>query len=115
MTTRRAALWLSAAGIAIALGGCTAIRRNEATYEGTLLKAAGFDVEPGDQTAHAPEMRTVPPLEMISRTKDGAVEYRFADPYVCRCLYVGDAHAYRQYRSLLSDDVLRAVVSTPSL
>ena len=37
---------------------------------------------------------------MISQTKDGRMVYRYADPYSCSCLYVGDQKAYGQYVSL---------------
>jgi hypothetical protein len=107
--------WLLVGGALIALGGCTSIRRNEAQYEGALLKAAGFDVEPTDSVAREEALNAIPPLEIVSRENAGSLEYRLADPYLCRCLYVGDPHSYRQYQRLLSDDFLRAVLGTPSL
>jgi hypothetical protein len=42
----------------------------------------------------------MPPLKMISRLKDGRMVYRYADPYSCNCLYVGDQQAYEQYERL---------------
>jgi hypothetical protein len=111
----RACLLLSAA--LMALDGCAAIRRNEAKYDGALLKAAGFEVAAAaDRPDRVEELHAMPPLEMVSRASEaGSLEYRLADPYLCRCLYIGDAHSLRQYEQLLSDDLLRALLASPSL
>ena len=42
----------------------------------------------------------VPPLKMVSQSKDGHLVYRYADPYSCDCLYVGDEQAYAEYKRL---------------
>ena len=43
---------------------------------------------------------TSPVLTVLSQSKNGHVVYRYADPYSCNCLYIGDEHAYREYRQL---------------
>jgi hypothetical protein len=42
----------------------------------------------------------MPLLKILSQSKDGQTVYRYADPYSCDCLYVGDQQAYAKYRSL---------------
>ena len=115
MTVNRAMRRFFIGATLIALGGCTTIHRNEATYEGTLLTAAGFDSVPADSPSRVQELHEIPPLKMVSRAKGESLEYRLADPYRCRCVYVGDLHSFRQYERFLSDDLLRAVLASPSL
>jgi len=85
---------------AFALTGCAAMHRDEARNTGDILVAAGFTQKPADTPERARKLQEMPPLKMISQTKDGRMVYRYADPYSCSCLYVGDQKAYGQYVSL---------------
>ena len=85
---------------AFALTGCAAMRRHEASNSGDLLVAAGFTPKPADTPDRAEKLRTMPPLKMVSQSNDGRLVYRYADPYSCDCLYVGDQQAYGKYKSL---------------
>jgi len=85
---------------AISVGGCAATRRHEASVTGDLLIAAGFKTKPADSPERAQKLRAMPPLKILSQSKDGHTVYRYADPYGCACLYVGDEQAYAKYRSL---------------
>lgn len=38
--------------------------------------------------------------KLVSQSKDGHLVYRYADPYNCECLYVGDQQAYAEYKRL---------------
>ena len=95
----------------IALSGCAAIRRNEAKFAGDHLVAAGFAVTRPDREY----VHSLPALKMVERAKNGGPEYVYRDPYRCHCVYVGDRHAYEEYRRLVSDDFLDALLSTPNL
>src|SRR5207245_10450977 len=81
-----------------ALGGCAAMRRHEARDTGDLLVAAGFTTKPADTPARAQQLHAMHPLKLVSESKDGNVVYRYADPYSCDCLYVGDQQAYVEYK-----------------
>src|SRR5262249_9323702 len=81
-------------------GGCAAPRRQEARANGDLLVAAGFKTKLADSPERAQKLRAMPPLKLLSQSKDGQTVYRYADPYSCDCLYVGDQQAYTKYRSL---------------
>jgi hypothetical protein len=85
---------------AIAVGGCAATRRHEARDTGDLLVAAGFKTKLADSPERAQQLRAMLPLKIVSQSKDGHTVYRYADPYSCDCLYVGDQQAYAKYRSL---------------
>ena len=85
---------------AIAVGGCAATRRHDARLTGDLLVAAGFKAKPADSPQRAQNLRAMPPLKILSQSKNGHTVYHYADPYSCNCLYVGDEQAYAKYRTL---------------
>src|SRR5882672_35761 len=100
MTTVRKARLLLVLATAFAVGGCAAMRRQEARDTGDLLVAAGFSSKPADTPGRERQLRALPPLKMESQSKDGHLVYRYADPYSCDCLYVGDEQAYAEYERL---------------
>jgi uncharacterized protein YceK len=84
----------------ILLGGCATIHRHEAASTEQLLAAAGFQMRPTDTAERASELSTMPPLKIVARTQDSEARYTFADPYNCRCLYVGGPKEYATYQRL---------------
>ncbi len=100
MTTVRKRRLLLVLATAFAVGGCAAMRRQEARDTGDLLVAAGFRSKPADTPEREQRLRALSPLKMESQSKDGHLVYRYADPYSCDCLYVGDEQAYAQYKRL---------------
>src|SRR5262247_1777959 len=95
---------------ALALGACTSIRKNEATYATDFLTRAGFTVMT-DQAAMQRRLAAMPPLRLVKQDKDGQSTYAYADPYECKCVYVGDADAYARYHRLISEHYLDTVTS----
>src|SRR2546427_2482348 len=79
-TVRRAHL-LMVFATAFAMVGCAAMRRHEARDTGDLLVSAGFTTKPADTPERAQELHAMPPLKLVSQSKDGHVVYRYADPY----------------------------------
>src|SRR6266404_4459856 len=108
MPTVRMARLLVVFATAFAVGGCAAMHRHEARDTGDLLVAAGFTTKPADTPARAQQLHAMPPLKLVSESKDGNVVYRYADPYSCDCLYVGDQQAYAEYKRLALDARRRA-------
>ncbi len=100
MTTVRKRRLLLVLATAFAVGGCAAMRRQEARDTGDLLVAAGFSSKPADTPQQEQQLRALLPLKMVSQSKDGHLVYRYADPYSCDCLYVGDEQAYAEYKRL---------------
>src|SRR6059036_3369268 len=118
LTVRKAELLLVFA-TAFALGGCAAMRRREARDTGDLLVSAGFTTKPADTPERVQQLHAMPPLKLVSESKDGNVVYRYADPYTCDCLYVGDQQAYAEYKRLalekqIADERLEAAEAEES-
>ncbi len=84
---------------ALLLVGCAAIRTTAARSTGRLLTEAGFQAEPAEPLASLP---AVEPLKLVARSRDGDVIYVYADPYDCRCLYVGGPAERSAYESLVA-------------
>src|SRR4029077_19947860 len=87
-------------GTVIAVSCCAVTRRQQARETGDLLVAAGFRAKPADTLERAQQLDAIPALKIVSQSKDGHVIYRYADPYSCECLYVGDEDAYGRYKRL---------------
>jgi len=88
---------------AIALGGCTAIRRSEAPETISLLTQAGFKAVPADTPERQARLNTLTPYKIVRWTrKSGATAYAYPDPGSCKCIYVGGPKHYAKYQQLLS-------------
>jgi hypothetical protein len=95
--------------------GCATIQRLEATETARMLMAAGFRMVPAD-TPVRQDLRSRPPHRIIRQTKDSNVEYTYADPDNCRCVYVGGEKEYSEYERLRvsKEMALRAGGGSPS-
>ncbi len=91
------------AGALLTLTGCATMRRHEAASTEQLLAAAGFQMRPADNPERLNELATMPALKLIARTQDNDVRYTFADPYKCRCLYVGGSKEYSAFQRLVTE------------
>jgi hypothetical protein len=91
-----------------ALGGCAAIERQEAADTGKLLAAAGFQMRPADSAERQQALANMPPLKIVAHREAAKAVYTYADAQNCRCLYVGGAEAYAEYRRLeVSEEIAR--------
>ena len=86
--------------VAVLLTGCAAIQRSEARSTEELLAAAGFVMRPADTAERQQRLAALPPYRLESRTEDGNGVYTYADPGVCKCLYVGGSKEYSEYQRL---------------
>jgi hypothetical protein len=98
-TTKLAPLVLAAT---LVLTGCATIRQSQARDTEQLLAAAGFRMQLRD-SADQQHLDAMPPYRLVSRTKDGAVEYTYADPQGCKCVYVGGSKEYSEYQRLATE------------
>ncbi len=85
-------------GLVVVLVGCLAVVRPEAKREGDLLLASGFETRAADTPERIRHLESLPPLRMVRHVEDGRVVFAMADPYSCKCIYVGDPQAYATYR-----------------
>jgi hypothetical protein len=91
----------TAAVFTIMLAGCAAIEKQETKSTEQLLSAAGFTIHPADTPEKLTSLQAMKQRKVVRReTKDGQLQFLYADAAVCRCLYVGDEQAYQQYQKL---------------
>ena len=90
--------WIVGLGAGLlALGGCaTASQRPFATEN--VLSVSGFQVQLPDTPERLASLRALPARRLVPQPRDGHVEYVYADPTGCGCLYVGTETQYQQYR-----------------
>ena len=62
-----------------------------------MLAAAGFQMRPADAAELRGDLRSIPPHQLVSRTKDGNIVYMWLDPDRCHCVYVGGGKEYSEY------------------
>ncbi len=99
---------LSAAAFSLALGGCGSIKNDlnpppptpeqQAAQLEPMLSAAGFTMLPADTPERQEKLGTLLPLQVQYYIgKKGKLHYWMADPYYCKCMYLGSEQAYQQY------------------
>jgi hypothetical protein len=76
----------------------------DANQEGKDMKLEdmGFVMRAADTPGQIERLRQLPPRTFVARTKDGRRYYLYADPDYCKCVFVGDELAMKNYRDLLS-------------
>jgi hypothetical protein len=79
------------------LSGCETAQERVEHHEDNLA-AAGFIVRPANTPAREAMLKRLPPDKFVRRVKGDTVDYVYADPLVCNCLYVGTQQAYNQYK-----------------
>ncbi len=62
------------------------------------LAAAGFIVRPANTPQRIAMLKRLPPHKFVRRDHGDKVDYVYADPLVCGCLYVGTQQAYNLYK-----------------
>jgi hypothetical protein len=66
------------------------------------LEDMGFVMRPADTPARIERLRLLPPRTFVARSKAGGRDYLYADPDYCKCVFVGDELAMKNYRDLTS-------------
>jgi hypothetical protein len=66
------------------------------------LEDMGFVMRPADTVARIERLRLLPPRTFVARSKDGRRYYLYADPDYCKCVFVGDELAMKNYRDMTS-------------
>lgn len=105
-----AALLFSAA-FSFALSGCGSLQgslnpppptpEEQAANLEPMLSAAGFTMLPADTAERETKLSSLVPLQVqyyIGKT--GKLHYYMADPYYCKCMYVGSEQAYQKYEKI---------------
>ena len=76
----------------------------DASQEGRDMKLEdmGFVMRAADTPAQIERLRQLPPRTFIARSKNGRRYYLYADPDYCKCVFVGDELAMKNYQDLVS-------------
>jgi hypothetical protein len=96
-SSRRRSGMLVFAAACMSIGGCQSLSQRVMDKE-DLLAAAGFNVQPANTPQRLASLRTLPANKFVPMSKDDRVEYVYADPVVCNCLYIGDQSAFNAYK-----------------
>ena len=100
-----------AAACALALSACGSIKNDLAPPPPTpeeqaaklepMLSAAGFTMLPAETPDSQAKLSSLLPLQVQYYIgKKGRLHYYMADPYYCKCMYIGSEHAYQQYEKI---------------
>ena len=65
----------------------------------SLFTISGFVPQIADTPEKLRHLHSLPPDQLITRTRNGKTTYLYADPTICRCVYVGTPEAYRTYQN----------------
>ncbi len=76
----------------------------DASQEGNDMKLEdmGFVMRPANTAAQIERLRQLPPRAFVARSKNGRRYFLYADPDYCKCVFVGDELAMKNYRDLVS-------------
>jgi hypothetical protein len=96
----RTAIWFSALLVAASVCGCASLREAEVREVEDMLAAAGFTMKPADTADKLVDVGNLPRRQFAVIRRDGEPYYVFADPDVCRCVWVGDQHQYSRFQQL---------------
>ncbi len=77
------------------------------------LTDAGFIARVADTPASIARLRAVPARRFIRRVKAGRPYYIYADPDLCKCVYVGGQDAMNDYRDMVDKRRQRFLLQTP--
>jgi len=66
------------------------------------LEDLGFVMRPANTPAQLERLRLLPPRTFVARTKDGSRYYLYADPDYCKCVFLGNELAMKNYHDLVS-------------
>jgi hypothetical protein len=102
MVGRSNAVWASGLAVMALLGlsGCETAQQVVGQKEDSL-SAAGFIIRPANTPDRQAMLNRLPPHRFVERVHGDQVEYVYADPLVCDCLYVGSQQAYGKYRAFV--------------
>ena len=66
------------------------------------LEDVGFVMRPANTAQQLERLKLLPPRTFVSRTKDGRRYYIYADPDYCKCVFLGNELAMKNYRDIVS-------------
>ena len=86
--------------VGVAMTGCAAIEKSNATDTEQMLAASGFKMKIADTPEKLAHVESMQQRELVNHIKDGSVYYAYADAKFCKCLYMGSEKNYQEYEKL---------------
>jgi len=66
-----------------------------------MLSAAGFRMLPADTPDRQKQLESLLPMQVLYYVgKTGTLHYYMADPFYCKCMYIGSEQNYQKYERL---------------
>jgi hypothetical protein len=91
--------------VAVPLLACAGCASDSELHKDTerMLIAAGFQVEPADTPQKQEQLRALPPHTLLPVPVGAGetIDYVYADPDLCHCLFVGNSKAYQTFAQLV--------------
>jgi hypothetical protein len=78
--------------------GCATMRAAATRSTEEMLSTAGFRRVPADTPETLADLHGLRPRQIVPAVRDGQTTYVYADPEVCKCLYVGTEAQYQDYQ-----------------
>jgi hypothetical protein len=97
--------------LAFALFGTAAVAQEAKDMD---LEDTGFVMRPALTPRQLERVKLLPPHQFIARTKNGQRYFLYADPDLCKCIFVGNALAMANYQGLVSSPSAPYVSNMPS-
>ncbi len=79
------------------ISSCTTVA-DKAQGREDRLAAAGFVARPANTPEREAMLKRLPPNKFLILARGKTVNYVYADPKNCNCLYVGSSQAYSRYQ-----------------
>jgi hypothetical protein len=70
--------------------------------EDMKLEDMGFIMRPANTPAQVTRLKLLPPRKFVARTANGRRYYIYADPDYCKCAFVGNEAAMKNYQNLVT-------------
>ena len=84
----------------LALAGCAMNRNQKAVEMKRLLAASGFKMKLADTESKLAQLKELPQRKLVAQNWDDKVTYVYVDASNCKCAYVGDEEAYKNFQDL---------------
>ena len=66
-----------------------------------LLTASGVNMRVADTKSKLTQLKELPQRKLVARNWDGKVRYVYVDASKCKCAYIGDEKAYKNFQELV--------------
>ena len=77
------------------------------------LEDAGFVMRTAKSGNELEHIRKLPPRQFVSRIKNGQRYYVYAEPDLCKCVFLGNAIAFEAYRDMRKRLLAGSIAAEP--